>query len=367
MNLIGAGIVGVGKIGRAHAAAIKEIDCARLAAIAVRDSVHAASLASALQVPRFYSDFRDLIADPAIDIVHVCTPNSSHHEICKSAILAGKAVLCEKPLAISSGESEELVELSLARNVLTAVNFLYRHFPAVGKLRDIIRRGCLGSIYAVYGNYLQDWLLDDTDYDWRIDSSLGGPSRAMADIGSHWCDLAQFLTGQRITAVCADLVTFLPVRKRKLSGAGADSGDSSCGNACESINVDTEDYGSVLLQFSKGTHGCLTVSQVSAGGKSGPNIRVDGSKGSAQWDYSEPGTILMRNRDEPERKLAVSGSAQSRADAQRRMIESFYDAFRGMNSGKDMATYAEFCHAHYIVRVIEAMLASSKSGGWQKV
>ena len=231
-----------------------------------------------------------------MDVVHVCTPNSSHFEICKAAIVAGKAVLCEKPLTISAKESEEFLALAISRNVKTSVNFVYRHYAAIKALRDIISRGALGDIYTVHGEYLQDWLLYDSDYDWRVESSVGGASRAMADIGSHWCDLACFLTGEKIVEVCEDLATFLPRRRRTggraagradtsggsdgPAGAGQFAGAEPCDSASSLVDVDTEDYGSALLRLPAAS-GCCTVSQVS-GRQDRPFDQADGSKASAR-------------------------------------------------------------------------------------
>lgn len=383
MRTIRAGIVGVGKIGRAQIAAVRSIDFADVAAIAMRDPERAAAMASELKISTHYRDYRDLVADPDVDVVHVCTPNSSHFEICKAAIVAGKAVLCEKPLTISAKESEELLALAISRNVKTAVNFVYRHYAAIQALRDIISRGALGDIYTVHGEYLQDWLLYDSDYDWRVESSVGGASRAMADIGSHWCDLACFLTGEKIVEVCADLATFLPRRRRPggraagradtsggsdgPAGAGQFAGAEPCDSASSLVDVDTEDYGSALLRFAGGIRGCCTVSQVSAGGRTGPSIQADGSKASAQWSYGNPELLVIRKRHEPDTILEYSNPVQNRLQAQKAMIESFYSALSERASPGRERLYADFADGHHSVEVVEAMMASSRSGHWERL
>ncbi len=379
MKTIHAGIIGVGKIGRAQIAAIRSIGFADVSAIAMRDTERAASIAKDLEIQSYYGDYRDLVADSRVDVVHVCTPNRSHYELCKAVILAGKPVLCEKPLAISADQSRELLDLSISRNVKTAVNFVYRHYAAIIALRDLISRGELGVIYAVHGEYLQDWLLYDSDYDWRVESAAGGPSRAMADIGSHWCDLACFITGKKISEVCADLATFLPRRWKpgtKTTGQGERSiqvgeGVSSSGDpskeALSLVEIDTEDYGSALLRFEGGIRGSCTVSQVSAGGKTGPSIQVDGSKASAVWSFGSPELLVIRKRDEPDKVLGFYEPAQNRGQAQRDMIESFYAAIASDKPFGIESHYADFSDGHHSVEVIEAMLRSFRSCRWEVV
>ncbi len=379
MGTLHAGIVGAGRIGRAHIAAIRSTGLADVEAVAMRDADRAGSVAKELGIPAYYGDYRDLVADPRVDVVHVCSPNVSHYEICKAAVLAGKPVLCEKPLAISAAQSGELLDLSIARNVKTAVNFVYRHYAPVKELRDIISGGGLGDIYAAHGEYLQDWLLCDSDYDWRVESSSGGPSRAMADIGSHWCDLACFLMGRKIDEACADLATFLPRRwKPGAAAAGrADGGernrDGRSGGAGRGsggpslVDVDTEDYGSALLRFSGGVRGNCVISQVSAGGGTGPSIQIDGSRASALWDFGDPERLVIRTRNEPDKILIFREPARDRTHAQRDMIESFYASLANRDAAVGKRSFADFADGHHSVEAIEAMLRSFRSGRWEKV
>ncbi len=358
MKRIRAGIVGVGKIGRAQIEAIRKIDYAEVAAIVVRNAARAREVCDIYDIPKQYSDYRELLADPEIDVVHNCTPNPAHFQINKDAILAGKAILSEKPLTVDSRESAELVELTRSHNVFNSVNFVYRHHSILQRLRGMIEGGELGKIYAIRGAYLQDWLSRDTDYDWRVEARLGGPSRAMADIGSHWCDLAQFLLGQDITEVCADLATFIPVRVDLSRGAGAG----------RRVEVDTEDYGSALLRFSNGARGSFTVSQVSAGRKTGLSLEIDGSEASAAWDQANPGILRIGRRDKPFQDLIVDpgfaeGAFEQRAAAQKAMIESFY---RTILYG-EAPLHADFTDGHRIVRVVEAALESGRKGTWIKI
>ncbi|MHB0897821.1 MAG: Gfo/Idh/MocA family protein [Spirochaetales bacterium] len=403
MERIRAGVIGVGKIGRAHIEAVKRLGYADVAAIVVRDEARAKELCGRYDIPKYYTDYAGLLADPDIDVVHNCTPNKEHFAINRDCLLAGKAILSEKPLTTSSRDSAELAGLSGARNVKSAVNFVYRHYSAAQLLRAMIGRGELGEIYAIRGEYLQDWLLFETDYDWRVEAALGGPSRAMADIGSHWCDLAQFLLGQDIAEVCADLATFVPSRMAPKTAAFP----------ARRVAVDTEDYGSALLRFGGGTsgpggaggaswargageaRGSFTVSQVSAGRKTGLSIAIDGSLASARWEHSRPDRLLIGRRDRPEEELfagagrpgaagaeqlggaaaavKLSGRAASTGplsdpcervpEAQRNMIDSFY---RTILYG-EAPRYADFEEGHKIVKIMEALLASDKSRRWERV
>ena len=368
MKRIRAGIIGVGNIGNAHLEAVNRLGYADVAAIAVRDEARARELCGFFGIPKYYTDYRDMLADPDIDVVHNCTPNTAHFPINKEIILAGKHILSEKPLTVHSRESEELLLLIKTHNVRNSINFVYRHYSLVQHVKGMIENGELGDIYAINGAYLQDWLLYDTDYNWRVEAKLGGPSRAMADIGSHWCDLAQFLLGQDVSEVCADLATFIPFRTD--SATQAPSG--------RRVGVDTEDYGSVLLRFAGGARGSFTVSQVSAGSKIGLSFGIDGSKASVRWEHEKADKLWIGHRDKPNEELIMhpsllngrgkslslyGGRSERWPEAQKNMIDSFY---RTILYG-DAPRYADFAEGHKITRVIEAVLESDKNRRWEKV
>ncbi len=348
MKTLRAGIVGVGKIGAAHIEALQRLGCAEVRAFVARDETRALALCDRYNIREYYTDYKKLLADPEIDVVHDCTPNTEHFAINRDAILAGKAVLSEKPLTVSSAESAELVRLTKAHNASTAVNFIYRHFEIVQLLRDMIASGKLGEIRAVRGSYLQDWLINDTDFDWRVEASRGGPSRAMADIGSHWCDLACFLTSLEIVEVCADLATFIPLRT-----------DSATQRR---VQVDTEDYASALLRFSNGARGCFTVSQVSAGQKTGLSIEVDCSEASVRWSRQQANSLWIGRRDKPAETISLE-SPESQLRLQMNMIESFYDNILSGGARR----YADFSDGHAISRIVDAVIESNRTRCWRIV
>ena len=369
MKRLRAGVIGVGYVGDAHLEAIRRLGYADVAAIAVRDEPRAKRICDFFGIPKYYTDYREMLADTSIDVVHNCTPNMAHFRINEDIILSGKHLLSEKPLTVDSRESQVLLRLAKERGVLNAVNFVYRHYSIVQRLRGMIEDGELGDIYSIHGAYLQDWLLHASDYNWRVEARLGGPSRALADIGSHWCDMAQFLVGQDIVEVCADLATFIPVRTKP------DPLDPKAG---EQVVVDTEDYGGVLLRFAGGARGSFTASQVSAGRKLGLSFEVDGSVASVHWRQEEADRLWIGRRDGPNEELVVrpgllnergrgvgrsTGRPERWPDAQKNMIDSFY----GTILYGDAPRYADFAEGHKITKVVEAALRSHRSRGWEKV
>lgn len=370
MKRINVGIIGIGYIGEAHIEAIKRLGYSNIEAIVVRDETKAKVICNNLGIPKYFTNYKEMLSDSSIDVVHNCTPNNLHFQINKDVILSGKHILSEKPLTLNSNESRELVKLIKEYKVFNAVNFIYRHYAVVQHIKGMIKKEELGDIYAIYGSYLQDWLLYDTDYNWRVEASIGGSSRAISDIGSHWCDLAQFLLGQDIVEVFADLATFIPTRKKMVSMDP---------KIYHTINVDTEDYGSVILRFRDGSRGCFNVSQVSAGRKLGLSFQIDGSKASVYWEHENASALWIGHRNMPNQVMIShpdllnengktyryyqKPKCERWPDAQRNMIDSFYRTILYNDSPK----YVNFEEAYKIMRVVESILESNKSGTWQKV
>lgn len=296
MGKIKAGVIGIGFIGIAHIEALRRLNNVEVIAIA-EDSDGADEKAKKLGVPKLYSNYKDLLNDSEIDSVHICTPNFLHYEMSKAAILAGKHVVCEKPLTTSASESAELVELAKSRNLVNAVNFNIRFYPLIHELNAVINKGVFGDIFSVHGSYLQDWLFHPTDYNWRLEKDLSGDSRAVADIGSHWMDLVEFFTGLKITDVFADFATFHKVRKKPLKPVETYAGKLLKPEDYKDIPIDTEDYATILFRFNNGGRGALTVSQVFAGRKNRLSFEIAGSKKSAAWNSENPNELWVGNRD----------------------------------------------------------------------
>lgn len=363
MDRIGAGIIGIGSIGTVHMEAVRRLGWAGVAAACVRDPARRAALRDFYGIPAVYADYRELITDPAVDVVHVCTPNDSHFEIASAALRAGKSVISEKPLARNADEAVRLAalaaEVERSSGAKAAVNFLYRHHTMIQVARRMIESGALGELYAVRGAYLQDWLLSGEEENWRLDPTRGGKSRAMADIGSHWLDLARFLTGREVLEVCADL--------------GADFRRRHSG---------TEDGGSVLLGFGGSLRGSFSVSQVSAGRKMGFWIEIDGSKASLRWDHENPYSLWIGYGGQPNEQLIYhpsmamegpEGKAERWPDPQKRMLDAFYRSVAGRAFKADGAAnpsgmtdegYATFEVGARIACRIEKIIESHENRLW---
>ncbi len=385
MRTIRAAVIGTGFIGPAHLEALRRIGGVDVVAIASNEFERARSLADRFSIPRVYRTWREVVGDANVEVVHNCTPNNLHFAINKAAILAGKHVVSEKPLTMRSRESGELIRLLRTRPLVNAVNFNYRFYPLIQHAREMVRQGMLGDIYLVHGHYLQDWLFHKTDYNWRLEPGVGGASRAVADIGSHWCDLVQFITGLSITSVMADLATIHTSRIRpKIAVAtfkGKEAGPSKLG---EDFKVRTEDAGSVLLRFDNGAHGVLIVSQVSAGRKNREWFEIDGSKKAIAWDQEEPNQLWVGHREkanevvikdpslleESARRYAhyPGGHPEGYPDGLKNLFMNVYEFIR---SGTDPRTvrpaFPTFADGHWEIRLAEAVLASSRAKRWVNV
>jgi predicted dehydrogenase len=385
MRTITAGVIGTGFIGPAHVEALRRTPGVSVLALASTEPEKGRDLAGRFGIPRVYDNWEALIADPDIQVVHNCTPNNMHFRINRAAILARKHIISEKPLTLTTRESADLLRLTRRGPLVNAVNFNYRFYPLVQQARAMVADGSVGDVYLVHGHYLQDWLYFDTDYNWRVDPAVGGKSRAMADIGSHWCDLVQFITGLRIRRVCADLLTVHRVRK-KPAALGATFKGSGRPGAMKRVTVDiaTEDAGNVLLEFDNGARGVLTVSQVSAGRKNREMFEIDGSRCALSWDQEEPNLLWIGHRERsnellPKDPSLLAGRAQRYAHYPGGHPEGYPDALKNfftdvydfMRAGKDPRTakpdFPTFEDGHRENLIVEAVLRSNRTRRWVTV
>lgn len=382
-NTIKVGVIGTGFIGPAHLEAIRRLGFAEVIAIAESGAERAREIADRLNVERSYGDYKEMLRDPEIDVVHNCTPNHLHYAINKEIMEAGKHVFSEKPLAMNERESGELLELARKHGIVHGVNFNYRQYPMMKQVSEMVAHGDLGTVNLVHGSYQQDWLLYDTDYNWRLAKEAGGKSRAVADIGSHWCDTVQYVTGKKITEVLADLWTVHPVRKKPVT-AGATYSGSSADAVYEPFEVSTEDYASVLIHFEDGSRGVFTVSQVSAGRKNRLSFELNGSKKSVFWDQEEPAELWIGNRDQPNQTLLADpslfhnearssihypgGHQEGWPDSIKNTMLRFYSFIReGKDILKDKADFATFEDGHHSMRITDAILKSHEAKSWVSV
>lgn len=382
---IKVGIIGAGFIGSAHIEAVRRLEFVEVIALAQSDEKKAKHKAEQLGIPLAYGNYKDLINNSEIDVVHNCTPNYLHYPINKEIIEAGKHILSEKPLALSCDQTAELVSLAKEKRIVNGVNFNYRQFPMMKQLSEMVKQGELGQINLVHGSYLQDWLMYDTDYNWRLDSEMGGKSRAIADIGSHWCDTVQYITGKKIVEVFSDLWTVLPVRKKPLTAQ--ETFDGIAGEdeiPYEEVLVNTEDYASVLIRFEDGSKGVFTVSQVSAGRKNALSFELNGSLQSAYWKQEEPAKLWIGHRDRSNEVLMADPSlflkeAQSSIhhpgghqegwpDSLKNMMLYFYTFIKeGKDPLTDKTEFATFEDGHRAMCITDAILKSNERERWVKV
>lgn len=383
MAKIKAGIIGMGYIGVSHIEAIRRIGFAEIIAVADVNEGLARKKAEEFNIPRCYKTVEELLADPDINVVHNCTPNNLHAGINEKIILAGKHVFSEKPLARTAEEAERTVKLLKKHpQVVGGVNFNYRMNPLVQEMKNKVKAGEVGVPRLVHGSYLQDWLLYDTDYNWRIEPEISGPSRCIADIGSHWMDAVQAVLGAKIVEVCSDLVTVIPTRKKPKGQVETFSLNAN--REYEEKEIKTEDYGAVLFKMDNGVHGVFHVSEVSAGHGCYFNIEVNGSVASMYWNQETCDHMWMGFRDKdnlqiirnpnnmsPEAKqytYLAKGHPEGWNDAFRNNIYSFYKYLvDGKVQGKDPCDFATFEEACYIIKLTEAILRSSKERQWIRV
>jgi len=297
MRRVKTGVIGTGFIGPAHIEALRRLGHVDVVALAECSADLAKSKAQTLGIAKSYGDYGELLKDDRIESVHVCSPNYLHYEMAKAALEAGKHVVCEKPLAISVAEAEELVELADKTGLVNAVNFNIRYYPLMRQVRMMVQKGDVGQVFAVQGSYLQDWLFHPTDYNWRLEPDQSGRSRAIADIGSHWMDLIEHVTGLRILEVCADFATFHKIRKKPLKRIETYAGKVLKPEDYQDVPINTEDYATVLFRFENNGRGVMTVNQVAAGRKNRLYFEIDGSKQAIAWESEMPNQIWIGRRD----------------------------------------------------------------------
>lgn len=373
-----AGIIGTGFIGPVHLEALRRLGIAVTAICDLEGRANAA--AERFGISRAFADYRDMLAWPDVDVVHVAAPNRYHCAMSLAALEAGRHVVCEKPLAMTTRETARIVRAARRARTVFAVNYNVRFYPAVLQLRTLVARGELGEIIHVHGAYFQDWLLKDTDYNWRLRPEEGGKLRAVADIGTHWMDTVCFILGARIQSVLADLGTYHKTRRRPL-GEVETFTTADARQRYASYPVKTEDFASVLLQFSKGARGNLAVSQVAAGRKNSIRLEIYGSKQSAWWNSESPETLGFGSRDGAN-TVAVRNTpgfgdgARGFMDYPAGHVEGFPDTFKmlfraayaDMVAGRSRTPlYATAADGHAEVAVCEAILRSHRSKTWERV
>jgi len=371
-------IVGCGFMGSTHTEALRRlgIPVVGLCGIDPDEGVRAAQK---LNLGKAYKDFAEVIADPEVNVVHLCTPNYLHYSMAKAALLAGKHVLCEKPVANTSAEAAEMVKVEKDAKRVGGVNYNLRFYPLNQEARARVAVGDLGEIRIIHGEYCQDWLFLPSDWNWRLEPDLGGNLRVVADIGTHWMDAVTWLTGLEIRSVCADFATFLPTRYKPQREVETFASKLSSKMEGDPVKINTEDYAAILFKFSNGARGALTLSQVSAGRKNNFWWELNGSKASMSWRQENPNELWIGHREKPNellikdpalmhpaaRSIAAypGGHAEGYPDTFVQLFRAFYGYIAAGDFTKDRP-FATFEDGRRELILCEAIQRSAEEGRW---
>jgi predicted dehydrogenase len=379
---IRVGVAGTGFAARSHLDALARLPRVEVVAVAGSDAARAGEFAAEHGIDTAYGTHAELLDHAGLDAIHNCTINRLHHEVSLAALERGVHVLSEKPLALDQRESGELADAADRAGVVAAVCFNYRHYPVVAHVRAELGGGEYGPHHFVHGGYLQDWLLFPTDRNWRLETVDAGGSRAVADIGSHWADLVQHVTGDSIVEVLADLATLHPTRLRPERVGG--TFERAASGEGEPVEIDTEDFGTILVRFASGARGSFTVSQTSAGRKNELWFEVDTAEAAFVWRQMEPNTAWVGRRDGPNLELnrdpaqldpraarltrLPAGHPEGWFDALAGLIGDFYEAVRAAREGRGhQGELASFRDGHQRVCLVDAIVESSRAGRWTRV
>ena len=376
---IGAAVIGSGFIGTVHIEALRRLGVQIRGLLEVSPE-HGAKRIAELGLPRAYGSLEELLADETVEAVHVTSPNALHFPQVRQVLAAGKHVVCEKPLATTSEESAELVRLARVAGVVNAVNFNLRFYPLNRHAAQLVRDGGLGEVRLVTGHYFQDWLLFDTDWNWRLDPAEGGSLRSVGDIGSHWLDLLSHVAGRRVVEVMADLATFVAVRHQPAGPVQTFSTERAANTIPREMV--TDDAATILLRFEGGARGAVAISQVSAGRKNSLHWEIDGSAAAAWWDSERPDELWQGHRERPNEMLIrnpalMNESGTAAAFLPGGHVEGFADTFKALyravytdiasGGPAEQPAYPTFADGHDEMLVNDAIARSAVEGRWVAV
>lgn len=364
-------------MGRVHTEALRRLGNIEVAGVAGSSFESAHKFADAAGIDRATGDYDELLADPEIRVVHICAPNSLHFPMARAAMAAGKHVLCEKPLSSTIAEAQTMVAMAAEKKLANCTLYNIRCYPQVQNMRRMCEAGDLGDIYVVQGTYSQDWLLYDTDWNWRVES---GTSRTFADIGTHWCDLVEHVTGLRITALCADLQTFHKTRKKPKGSVETFAGKTARPTEYDEVAITTEDFGAMTFRMGKTARGAVTVSQVSAGRKNRLFVEIYGSKASVAWTAEQPDELWIGRRNSPNEIVIkdptlLRDKARCYADLPGGHSEGYDDTFkqsfrrfyRTVQDRLAPVEYPTFEDGIRQMHILDAVLESSRQSAWVTV
>lgn len=381
MKMIKVGIIGIGFVGPIHIENIRRLGVAKIIAVASINQKEADKAANKFYIQKAYGNWKDLISDQEIDVVHITTPNKLHFPIAKAAIKAKKHVICEKPLTLNTDESKILVDLAKEKRIVNATTFNMAFYPMVKQAKEMIAYGELGKIFLVHGKYLQDWLSRDSDYNWRVESEFCGKSRVISDIGSHWMHMVQTVLGKRITSVYADSTIFIPIRKKPTIEISTHSERGLKDGEYENIKVDTEDHATIMFKFEDDIKGLLIASQVCPGRKQFIEWEINASKKSLSWNGEEPNVLWIGNRstynsyfikdanimNKNSKKYAhySVGLTEGYPDTWKNIFMNIYqDILRSNRNNKKIQDYPTFEDGYRIQILIDSILESIQKNKW---
>jgi predicted dehydrogenase len=371
-------VVGAGFVGPAHVEALRR-NGVEVRALVASTAKEATRRAAELAIPLGFGSLEEALAGSGADVYHLAVPNALHAGYARQVMEAGRHLICEKPLSLTSAESAQLLEVERHCPVVAAVAYNLRFYPMVIEARERIAAGELGKVHAVHGAYLQDWLLLDTDWNWRLDPAMGGALRVVADIGTHWLDMLSFVTGEPVARVLADFSTVHPVRRRPRGEVRTFAGKGAAPVERDPVAVSTEDQAAILVRLRHGAVGALMVSQVSAGRRNALTFQVDGSAGALAWNSEEPNRLWLGHRDRPNELLdkdpsLLSAAARRRTaypgghqegypDTFRQLFATVYDyVARGdLGAPRDFPTLAD---GHREMLHCDALLESARTERW---
>ncbi|MEW5815176.1 MAG: Gfo/Idh/MocA family oxidoreductase [Spirochaetota bacterium] len=378
--MIKVGLLGTGYIGGVHLEALARIGGVKVTAVSDVNLDLANKAAARFNIEKACNDPMEIIKDRNIDVIHNCTPNKFHYILNREALNQGKHILSEKPLSMTSGEAEELVNIAVKKGAVTGVDFCYRYYPVVQEMAVRIRRGECGDVRMATGSWFQDWLCYTTDYSWRLDKSESGESNITADLGSHWFDLIQFVTGLNVTEVLGDLVTIIKERKKPKRQVLA---FEKAGNVeTETVRIEVDDYSCILFRLSNGAPGSFTTSQLCQGRKSTTEFQIYGSQCSFAWDHRRSNELWIGYRDKPNETLVENAQLQDLStakyanlpaghplgyhDAVLNLFKDYYEDVKNGGSDKN-SNRPTFCTGYDEMKILDAVLESKKNQTWAEV
>ncbi len=367
-------------MGKVHAENLRRLGNVEISAVAGSSEERARQFANSIGVNRATGNYQELLEDSAIDAIHILTPNVLHHPMCRAALQAGKNVLCEKPFTVSMDQARELVDLAAETGLANCIQHNLRYYPLVQQMRRMIEAGDLGDILIVQGTYSQDWLLYATDWNWRVDAKENGALRAMGDIGSHWMDAIQHVTGLRIVELCADLATFHRARRKPKGSVETFTGKKLQASESETVGIDTDDFGAVLLRMGDLARGAFTVSQMSAGRKNMFTIDIYGTQAGVSWNQERPDELWIGQRNSPNQIMVKDpallypqaaafadlpgGHSEGYDDTHKQVFKRFYARVADPSAPVDYPTFQDGLVG---MQLLEKVAESAQKRGWVTV